>query len=155
MRKANRAAAGAAAWQVVRNTDSDMSVWQRAGAVPRMIGAKVRGRYPELSSGKLLGMLVLAAYILSPVDFVPELFVPLLGLADDVAVAVWLTTMALGESERFVLWERQNQAQQAFHEANQPGGHDHGMRGGQAEPERGHGVSGHDGHRSSTDGARP
>lgn len=154
MRKANRAAAGAAAWQIVRNTDSDMSVWQRAGAVPRMIGAKVRGRYPELSSGKLLGMLALVAYILSPVDFVPELFVPLLGLADDVAVAVWLTTMALGESERFVLWERHNQAQQAFQEANRPGGHGSGVYNGQAGPEQGHGVPGHDGHRSSTDRVR-
>ncbi|WP_017569968.1 YkvA family protein [Nocardiopsis halotolerans] len=120
MRKANRAAAGAAAWRVIQNTDGDVSVWQRAKAVPRMIGAKLRGRYPELSTGKLLGMLVLVAYILSPVDFVPELFIPLLGLADDVAIAVWLATMAVGESERFVLWERQEQAQRAFHQANQP-----------------------------------
>ncbi|PDP89116.1 hypothetical protein CQJ94_05115 [Glycomyces fuscus] len=151
MRKANRAAAGAAAWQVVRNTDSGMSVWQRAGAVPRMIGAKVRGRYPELGTGKLLGMLVLVAYILSPVDFVPELFIPLLGLADDVAVAVWLTTMALGESERFVLWERQNQTQQAFQEANRADGH--GMHG-RTGPDQGHDVPGAGGHRTSADGTR-
>ncbi|WP_433698094.1 YkvA family protein [Nocardiopsis sp. CA-288880] len=121
MRKANRAAAGAAAWQVIQNSDTDISVWKRIGAVPRMLGAKMRGRYPDLSSGKLLGMLVLAVYIVSPVDFVPELFIPLLGLADDIGVAVWLTTMALGESERFVRWERQSQAQQAFHQANRPG----------------------------------
>lgn len=121
MRKANRAAAGAAAWQVIQNTDSGVSVWKRAGAVPRMIGAKLRGRYPELGSGKLLGMLVLVVYIISPIDFVPELFIPLLGLADDIGVAVWLTSMALGESERFVQWERQSQAQQAFYQANQPG----------------------------------
>ncbi|MFD6949265.1 hypothetical protein A6A08_05245 [Nocardiopsis sp. TSRI0078] len=121
MRKANRAAAGAAAWQVVQNTDSDVSVWKRAGAVPRMIGAKLRGRYPELSTAKLLGMLVLAAYILSPIDFVPELFFLLPGLADDVGAAVWLTTMALGEGERFVRWERQEQAQQAFQQADRPG----------------------------------
>ncbi|WP_150243337.1 YkvA family protein [Nocardiopsis quinghaiensis] len=121
MRKANRAAAGAAAWRVIQNTDGDVSVWKRAGAVPRMIGAKLRGRYPELSTTKLLGMLVLAAYILSPIDFVPELFFLLPGLADDVGAAVWLATMALGESERFVRWERQDQAQQAFRQANEPG----------------------------------
>ncbi|WP_304453887.1 YkvA family protein [Nocardiopsis sp. YSL2] len=121
MRKENRSAAGAAAWQVIQNTDSPVSVWQRAGAVPRMLGAKFRGRYQQLSGGKLLGMLVLAVYIVSPIDFVPELFVPLLGLADDVGVAVWLTTMVLGESERFVRWERDVQAQQAFQRANPPG----------------------------------
>jgi uncharacterized membrane protein YkvA (DUF1232 family) len=121
MRKENRSAAGAAAWQVIQNTDSRISVWQRAGAVPRMLGARFRGRYQQLSGGKLLSMLVLAIYIVSPVDFIPELFVPILGLADDVGVAVWLTTMVLGESERFVRWERDVQAQQAFQRANPPG----------------------------------
>lgn len=114
MRKANRAAAGAAAWQIIRNTDGKVSVWRRVRALPRMLGAKLSGRYPELGNSKLLGMLVLLAYIISPVDFVPELFFSVFGLVDDVAVAVWLTTMALGESERFVLWERDQQAKDAF-----------------------------------------
>lgn len=118
MRKANRAAAGAAAWQIIRNTDGKVSVWQRVRALPRMIGAKLGGRYPELGNSKLLGMLVLVAYIISPIDFVPELLFSVFGLVDDVAVAVWLTTMALGESERFVLWERDQQAQDAFQRAN-------------------------------------
>lgn len=121
MRKENRSAAGAAAWQVIQNTDSSVSMWQRAGAVPRMLGARFRGRYQQLSGGKLLAMLLLTVYIVSPIDFVPELMVPLLGLADDVGVAVWLTTMVLGESERFVRWERDEQAQQAFQRANPPG----------------------------------
>lgn len=122
MRKENRAAAGAAAWQVIQNTDGRVSVWQRARAVPRMVGAKLRGRYPQLSGGKLLTMAIMTLYIVSPIDFIPELFIPLLGLADDVGVAVWLTTMALGESERFVNWERDLQAQQAFHSVNDPWG---------------------------------
>lgn len=121
MRKENRAAAGAAAWQVIQNTDGRVSVWQRARAVPRMVGAKLRGRYSQLSSGKLLAMAVMGLYIISPIDFIPELFIPILGLADDVGVAVWLTTMALGESERFVNWERDLRAQQAFHSVNNPG----------------------------------
>ncbi|MFL1380654.1 YkvA family protein, partial [Nocardiopsis protaetiae] len=91
MRKENRAAAGAAAWQVIQNTDGNISVWQRAGAVPRMMWAKVRGRYPEMTAAKLLGMIALTLYIVSPIDFIPELFVPLLGLTDDVGAAVWLT----------------------------------------------------------------
>ncbi|WP_017599682.1 MULTISPECIES: YkvA family protein [Nocardiopsis] len=118
MRKENRAAAGAAAWQVIQNTDGRISVWQRMGAVPRMVGARLSGRYPELSGVKLAGMLALFLYIISPIDFIPELIVPILGVADDVGVAVWLTTMLLGESERFVRWERDDQAQQAFQHAN-------------------------------------
>ncbi|GAA1466417.1 DUF1232 domain-containing protein [Nocardiopsis exhalans] len=127
MRKANRAAAGAAAWQVIQNTDSKVSLWERARSIPRMLGAKLRGRYPELGGGKLFMMLVLVGYIVSPIDFIPELIFSVFGLIDDVAVAVWLTTMALGESERFVLWERERQAQEAFDHANQQGqGHGRG-----------------------------
>ncbi|GHC95197.1 hypothetical protein GCM10007079_46630 [Nocardiopsis terrae] len=121
MRKANRAAAGAAAWQVIQNTDGRVSVWQRVRAVPRMVGAKLRGRYHELSGGKLFMMLVLVGYVVSPIDFVPELILSVFGLVDDIAVAVWLTTMALGESERFVIWEREHQAQEAFDRANPQG----------------------------------
>ncbi|MFB8763315.1 YkvA family protein [Nocardiopsis alba] len=121
MRKANRAAAGAAAWQVIQNTDGRVSVWQRVRALPRMVGAKLRGRYPGLNSGKLLTMLVLVGYVISPVDFIPELLFSVLGLVDDIAVAVWLTTMALGESERFVLWEREQRAQEAFQRENPRG----------------------------------
>lgn len=113
MRKYNRAAAGAAAWQVIQNTGGRVSVWQRALAVPRMLGAKLRGRYPELGNGKLFAMLVMAGYIVSPIDFVPELFFSVFGLVDDVGIAVWLTTMLLGESERYVEWERDVTAQQA------------------------------------------
>ena len=127
MRKENRAAAGAAAWQVIRNSDGDISVWQRAVAVPRMVWAKVSGRYPEMGAAKLLGMAALALYIVSPVDFIPELFVPLLGLTDDVGAAVWLTTMLLGESERFLRRERDEQARQAFSRDNagRPGAQEH------------------------------
>ncbi|WP_017589316.1 YkvA family protein [Nocardiopsis ganjiahuensis] len=133
MRKANRAAAGAAAWQVIQNTDSKVSLWERARSIPRMLGAKLRGRYPELGGGKLFMMLVLVGYIISPIDFVPELIFSVFGLVDDVAVAVWLTTMALGESERFVVWERQNQAQEAFGRANQQGQHGQYAQAGQGQ----------------------
>ncbi|MEU3229885.1 YkvA family protein [Nocardiopsis alba] len=121
MRKTNRAAAGAAAWQVIQNTDGRVSVWQRVRALPRMVGAKLSGRYPELNSGKLLTMVVLVGYVVSPIDFIPELLFSVLGLVDDIAVAVWLTTMALGESERFVLWEREQRAQEAFQNENPSG----------------------------------
>ncbi|QVJ00818.1 DUF1232 domain-containing protein [Nocardiopsis eucommiae] len=142
MRKANRAAAGAAAWQVIQNSDSKVSLWERVRAIPRMLGAKLRGRYPELGGGKLFMMLVLVGYIISPIDFVPELIFSVFGLVDDVAVAVWLTTMALGESERFVVWERGQHAQEAFARANQEGGHPGGhqsQRPGQSE----NGPAGH------------
>jgi len=142
MRKANRAAAGAAAWQVIQNSDSKVSLWERTRAIPRMLGAKLRGRYPELGGGKLFMMLVLVGYIISPIDFVPELIFSVFGLVDDVAVAVWLTTMALGESERFVVWERGQRAQEAFDRTNQQGQYPGQGAQGQGPGEGGHRTPG-------------
>ncbi|GAA3728407.1 uncharacterized membrane protein YkvA (DUF1232 family) [Spinactinospora alkalitolerans] len=108
MRKSNRAAAGAAAWQVVHEgtRPGKPSLMTRAGAVPRMVGARVRGHYTQMPASRLLLFALAVLYIVSPVDFVPEVFVPFLGLADDIGVAVWLTASLMGETERFIDWER-------------------------------------------------
>ncbi|TDQ54938.1 YkvA family protein [Actinorugispora endophytica] len=108
MRKSNRAAAGAAAWQMVHESTQEgkPSVLARVKALPRMFGARFRGHYQELSGSRIALFVVALAYIASPVDFVPELFVPFLGVADDVGVAVWLTAALMGETERFIDWER-------------------------------------------------
>ncbi|GLU49147.1 YkvA family protein [Nocardiopsis ansamitocini] len=108
MRKSNRAAAGAAAWKVVSeaNQPGKPPVADRIKALPRMLGAKARGRYDQLPASRVLLFLAGIAYIASPVDLIPELFIPFLGLADDIGVAVWLTSALLGESERFLAWEQ-------------------------------------------------
>jgi uncharacterized membrane protein YkvA (DUF1232 family) len=51
-------------------------------------------------------MLVAAIYIVSPIDFIPELVFGVFGLIDDAAVAAWLAGALLSETERFLTWER-------------------------------------------------
>jgi uncharacterized membrane protein YkvA (DUF1232 family) len=71
-----------------------------------MLRGAFSGRYPDLTRGRL-GLLLLAlAYLVSPVDLVPEAFLSLLGLGDDVIVAAWLGGAVLVETERFLAWER-------------------------------------------------
>ncbi|MBB4934194.1 uncharacterized membrane protein YkvA (DUF1232 family) [Lipingzhangella halophila] len=108
MRKSNRAAAGAAAWQVVHEgvKPGKPSLWARTRAIPRMFGSRLRGRYTQLPVSRLLLYVLAMLYILSPLDLVPELFIPLFGLADDAVIAVWLTSGLVGETERFLEWER-------------------------------------------------
>jgi uncharacterized membrane protein YkvA (DUF1232 family) len=78
----------------------------RLRALPRLLAGAVSGRYPHLGRGRL-GLLVLAvAYLVSPVDLVPELFLSLLGLTDDALVAMWLGGTFLAETDRFLDWER-------------------------------------------------
>ncbi|MEV0896247.1 YkvA family protein [Actinoplanes sp. NPDC049802] len=80
------------------------SIAQRLGALPRMIVATARGQY---DGGLRLALMVAAtAYVVSPVDAVPELIVPLLGLVDDAFAVTWLAGTILSETERFLEWER-------------------------------------------------
>lgn len=108
MRKSNRAAASAAAMKLVYESTQPgkPSFMARVKALPRMLKARMRGQYQELSTSKIVLLLLALVYIISPIDIVPELFIPLFGVGDDVGVAVWLTAMLLGETERFLNWER-------------------------------------------------
>jgi uncharacterized membrane protein YkvA (DUF1232 family) len=84
------------------------SMGRRLGAIPRMIAATMRGQYDGKS--RLGMMLVSAAYIVSPIDLVPEGFLLMFGLVDDVAVAAWFAGALLAETERFLEWERKRDA---------------------------------------------
>ncbi|GAB3439642.1 hypothetical protein GCM10027570_04200 [Streptomonospora sediminis] len=110
MRKSNRAAAGAAAWQAVHSSSGPGSpgVWERVSALPRLLGSRLRGNYDGLTAPRLVMFVLAIAYIASPIDLVPELFIPVLGLADDVGVAVWLATGLMGEAERYLQWEQRD-----------------------------------------------
>jgi uncharacterized membrane protein YkvA (DUF1232 family) len=83
---------------------------ERARAVPRMVADALSGRYAALGRGRLAMLGLAVAYIVSPVDFVPEAFVPLLGLADDGVVALWLAGAFLAETDRYFAWERDRPA---------------------------------------------
>jgi uncharacterized membrane protein YkvA (DUF1232 family) len=52
-------------------------------------------------------MLIAAVlYVVSPVDLVPELFLPFLGLGDDALVIGWIAASVINETESFLSWER-------------------------------------------------
>jgi uncharacterized membrane protein YkvA (DUF1232 family) len=79
---------------------------ERLRAVPRMLTGAASGHYPHLGRGRLALLVLAVAYLVSPVDVVPELFLTLLGLADDAVVALWLGGAFLVETDRFLQWER-------------------------------------------------
>jgi uncharacterized membrane protein YkvA (DUF1232 family) len=78
----------------------------RFRAVPRMLGGALTGRYPVLSRGRLALLILAVAYLVSPVDFIPEAVLGPFGLGDDAVVAAWLAGAFLVETERFLSWER-------------------------------------------------
>lgn len=81
-------------------------VGARLGAIPRMVGASLAGRYPFLGKGKLALLGLGVGYIVSPIDVVPEALLLLLGTVDDIGVALAIAGALFAETDRFLEWER-------------------------------------------------
>lgn len=77
----------------------------RIAALPRMISASLRRRYDGLTRLCLLGAVL--AYLIWPLDLLPELLMGPIGLIDDAIVATWLAGAVLSETDRFLAWEAQ------------------------------------------------
>lgn len=78
----------------------------RMRAVPRMMSATLAGRYDGLGIARLALMLTAVAYVVSPVDLVPEGALLMLGVADDAMVLGWLAAALMGGTEDYLAWER-------------------------------------------------
>ncbi|WP_181783413.1 YkvA family protein [Pseudonocardia pini] len=78
----------------------------RAGALPRMVAGALTGRYSVLTRGRLAMLVLAVAYLVSPVDLVPEAVLSVFGLIDDGFIALWLGGALLVETQRFLDWER-------------------------------------------------
>jgi uncharacterized membrane protein YkvA (DUF1232 family) len=78
---------------------------KRLAAIPRMVMAILRGEYD--GKARLATLLLSGAYIVSPVDLVPEAALLLFGLIDDAAMAAFFAGALMDETERFLEWERQ------------------------------------------------
>ena len=79
---------------------------ERLTALPRLARATFRGEYTGTTRGRLLLIVGAVAYVVSPVDFVPEAFLSVFGLADDALVFSWIAARVINETEAFLAWER-------------------------------------------------
>ena len=75
-------------------------------SVPRLVRATVRGEYAGTTRGRLLALVAALLYVVSPIDLVPEMFLPVLGLGDDALVIGWIAARVINETESFLTWER-------------------------------------------------
>jgi uncharacterized membrane protein YkvA (DUF1232 family) len=102
--KLNRRAALVALWSAMRAQQrGGHSLGERLAALPRMLWHTLTGRYD--GKWRLLLMGAATAYVVSPIDLIPEAFLFLVGLIDDAVVLVWLAGAVLSETERFLEWE--------------------------------------------------
>jgi uncharacterized membrane protein YkvA (DUF1232 family) len=79
-------------------------VGARLAALPRMLIATAKGHY---DGGLRVAMMAAAtAYVISPLDFIPDVLIPI-GLADDAVMVTWLVGSVLSETARFLEWEKE------------------------------------------------
>jgi uncharacterized membrane protein YkvA (DUF1232 family) len=84
------------------------SIGKRMAALPRMIKASARGEY---DGGMRVAMMAAAtAYVVSPIDVIPEAALLVFGLADDAVMIAWLAGAVLSETSRFLEWEKSRDA---------------------------------------------
>lgn len=84
------------------------SIGKRIAALPRMLKASAKGQY---DGGMRVALMAAAtAYVLSPVDVIPEAALLVVGLADDAVMIAWLAGSVLSETERFLEWEKARDA---------------------------------------------
>ncbi|MFI6604066.1 YkvA family protein [Nonomuraea sp. NPDC050536] len=95
----------ARAWRTYRDVTKPGTpgLMARVRAIPRMIGASARGEFGARKNLALMALGVL--YIVSPIDVIPDFLVGI-GVVDDFGVFLWLISAMLGESGRYVEWER-------------------------------------------------
>ena len=81
------------------------SIRARLAALPRMLKASAKGEY---DGGMRVAMMAAAtAYVVSPLDIIPEAMFLVFGLVDDAVMVTWLAGSILSETERFLEWEKE------------------------------------------------
>jgi len=79
---------------------------ERLTSLPRLFAATFRGDYAGTTRGRLLLVLGAVAYVISPIDLIPELALSVFGLADDAVVVSWIAATVVNETESFLAWEK-------------------------------------------------
>ena len=79
---------------------------ERLASLPRLLTALRKGEYTQTSLFRLVLIAAGVAYVVTPIDLLPEGVLGVLGLADDAMVLGWVTTAIVEETEKFLAWEQ-------------------------------------------------
>lgn len=73
----------------------------------RMVRMWRKGKYPMKSLDIILPLLGIL-YVISPIDLLPEVAVPVIGVLDDLAVLSLVIPKLIKEVDKFLLWEAEH-----------------------------------------------
>ncbi len=86
----------------VRASNGRHPLTQRLRAVIPMLRDTVTGRWPGAPRGRILAGVLGIAYVVSPVDVLPELLLGPFGIADDLALAAMAVAALLSSAEDYL-----------------------------------------------------
>ena len=72
----------------------------------RLVRAYASGEYRKLPWKSLVSIVGVLIYFVSPIDFIPD-FLPIVGMADDLALILWLFKTLGDDLDAFSQWEKQ------------------------------------------------
>ena len=71
------------------------------------VGDIIHGRYKEYSTKALVLAVASIAYVVSPLDLIPDVFLGV-GFLDDVAIVTWALGQLTSELQKFKIWKNKN-----------------------------------------------
>ena len=71
----------------------------------RLVRAYASGEYRKLPWKSLVSIVGVLIYFVSPLDFIPD-FLPIVGMADDLALILWLFKTLGDDLDAFSQWEK-------------------------------------------------
>lgn len=71
----------------------------------RLVKAYASGEYRVIPWKSLLSIVGVLIYVVNPIDLIPD-FLPLIGLADDVTLTLWLFNSLGKDLDAFEAWEK-------------------------------------------------
>ena len=71
----------------------------------RFIRAYATGEYRDVAGKSMATIVGVLVYFVSPLDLIPDVL-PILGIADDVALVVWMFNVLEKEIDKFSDWEK-------------------------------------------------
>jgi uncharacterized membrane protein YkvA (DUF1232 family) len=104
VRTSRRFLALSALWAALRGRLPGPALADRLRAVPAMTRDVASGRFTGVARGRLVATAAALAYLVVPLDVIPEALLGVVGLVDDAVVAAWAAGSLLDATGRYLAW---------------------------------------------------
>ncbi len=88
-----------------QNKGTGQILLEKVTTLSRMVKAYFIGEYKIIPWASIVKIIAVLIYFISPIDVIPD-FLPFVGLADDLALTMWLFSSLSEDFQNFEAWEQ-------------------------------------------------